>query len=249
MMLLRLWGLPGLALQGDPMQFDRWLWFRRQLHPGPGRLLDAGSGSGPFSLLAARLGNETFGISTNGASNAKAMQRATALGIERVRFVTADLRDLDRLRDRIGCFDQIACLEVIEHVLDDEKLLHDLASVLKPGGRMILSTPYEHYRRLLTDRLSLTEDGGHVRWGYTHARIVELFTKNGIEPERTEYISGVTSQLITNGMRWLRLHGMPTKLAWLVTLPPRLLVVFDRPLTALCRYPYATIGVVGVKRG
>ena len=39
-------------------------------------------------------------------------------------------------------FDVITCLEVIEHVADAKQTLRELARVLRPGGILILTTPY-----------------------------------------------------------------------------------------------------------
>lgn len=38
-------------------------------------------------------------------------------------------------------FDFIVCADVIEHVLEPIKLLHEIKKILKPKGRLILSTP------------------------------------------------------------------------------------------------------------
>lgn len=38
-------------------------------------------------------------------------------------------------------FDVVSCLEVLEHVFDKDVALKELLRVLKPGGRLILSTP------------------------------------------------------------------------------------------------------------
>ncbi len=40
-----------------------------------------------------------------------------------------------------GAFDMVACLEGIEHVVDRHRTLRELRRVLKPGGRLVLTTP------------------------------------------------------------------------------------------------------------
>jgi SAM-dependent methyltransferase len=40
-----------------------------------------------------------------------------------------------------GEFDYVACLEVIEHVEDQFSLVRECARVLRPGGRLVLTTP------------------------------------------------------------------------------------------------------------
>src|SRR6185437_5379097 len=39
-----------------------------------------------------------------------------------------------------AAFDAVCCMELIEHVPDPAALVHDLAAMLKPGGRLFLST-------------------------------------------------------------------------------------------------------------
>lgn len=41
-----------------------------------------------------------------------------------------------------GTFDAVVCLEVIEHVPDPERVLAEIARVLRPGGRAWLSMPF-----------------------------------------------------------------------------------------------------------
>jgi SAM-dependent methyltransferase len=246
--VVRLLGLPGLVLQGDPMVMDRWQWVKRHISSGPLRTLDAGCGSGAFTLYATQIGNDAVGMSYQGANTAKAIRRSAVLGLGETRFITADLRHLDEIASEFRPFDQILCLEVIEHVLNDRKLIGDLTSLLAPCGKLILSTPYKHYHPLLSDQLSRDEDGGHVRWGYTHDEIREIFEGHGLDVACEGYLSGWVTQIITNGQRWLKLHGLHPHVAWALALPLRVLQPLDRLLTAALRYPYATIGVVGVKR-
>ena len=245
--LVRLIGWRALIWQGDPLVIDRWHWLKRHLMPGPQQTFDAGCGNGAFTLYAARIGNRAVGLSFSDRDNQKATTRAQLLRIGHVEFKTGDLRRLDEFSRGLGTFDQILCLETIEHIVNDHKLLHDLTGLLKPGGRLLLTTPYRDYRRLYGETLSESEDGGHVRWGYTHEELRALFTRCGLTVETEEFLCGVISQKVTDLMR--RLSRINYRLAWALTLPLWPLTVLDPWLTRLTRYPHMTVGVVGVKVG
>jgi SAM-dependent methyltransferase len=197
-------------------------------------------------MYAARIGNESIGISLEEEQIRRARIRASVLKIDQVQFIQADLRHLDQWMAQLGTFDQVICLETIEHILNDHKLLADLAVLLRPGGRLLLTTPFEHHKPLWGDRLSEREDGGHVRWGYAHAEMRALFNQCGLDVVVEEYISGFISQQITNLMRGLSPEN--SRLTWALTLPLRLCQVLDVPLTRLLNYPYLCIGMVGIKR-
>src|SRR5205807_141643 len=177
------------------------------------RSSDLGCGSGAFSLYAATVGNECVGVSFQENEVMKARRRAALLGLS-VTFIQADLRQLDGFE--WSPFDQIICTETIEHIQDDRKLIRDFARLLKPGGRLILSTPFELCNPLLGDRISDHEDGGHVRPGYTHQQLRRLFDENDICTKSEEYVSGVVTQELTNLIRMLgRING---RMAWCLTL-------------------------------
>ncbi|MFN8651098.1 MAG: methyltransferase domain-containing protein [Gemmatimonadales bacterium] len=244
--LVYLLGWPALVLQQDVPAWDRWRWLRRELRPGALRTLDAGSGSGAFAIYAAERGNVVLGLSFDESANQRAARRASLLGVRRVGFRRADLRQLDEIAPELGGFDQIICLEVIEHILQDQKLLVDLAGLLRPGGRLLISTPWSGHRPLVGETLSDVEDGGHVRWGYTHERLASLMEGAGLEVIGHTYMTGVLGQRITNLSRRVeRLAG--SQVAWAVTLPFRLALLLDRPVTRLLRYPWLAIAAVGVK--
>ncbi len=201
--LINLIGWKAIILHGDPLHFDRWKWLKHRLMPGPLRTLDAGCGAGAYTMYAATIGSTSIGISSDKQNNQNAEYRAGILRIPNTKFITADLGNLGNLRSEIGMFDQILCLDTIEHIQNDEKLIDNLSSVLKPGGRILLTTPYKNYRHLINDRLSECEDGGHIRWGYTYEEIKKLFNKYGLDVESEEYISGFISQQLTNLARLL----------------------------------------------
>jgi SAM-dependent methyltransferase len=240
--LIRVLGWRAAMLHGDPCVVDRWAFARRHLRPGRVRTLDAGAGNGGFAMLAASRGNTALGISFDNAELRRAEQRAELARLRRVSFRVGDLRDIAQLGDQLGTFDQILCLEVIEHVIEDERLIERLALLLRPGGRLIISAPAADHRPLLGEGLSSAEDGGHVRWGYSPERIVEIVESAGLIPVEHGAVSGYVSQKLTNLMRrGQRIHRM---LGWALVLPLRPLQLLDRPITRLLRWPYLSVTVV-----
>lgn len=247
--LLRIFGWRFLLITGDPCVLDRWLWLRGHLRGGDLRTFDAGSGNGVFSIYAARLGNEVLAASFSAQEQQSARTRAEKLGVAGIDFRIVDLRELSDRGEELGTFDQIVCLETIEHVLDDEGLVKRLAVMLRPGGRLLLSTPFDGHRPLHTEELepSQVEDGSHVRYGYSPERLREIATTAGITVEDQGFVSGLISQKLTDLMRRLsiRLGLLP---AWLIVLPLRPLVMLDGPLSRALGYPYLSITLCATKK-
>ena len=238
-------GWRAVLLYGDPCAFDRWLWLRRLARPGEVATLDAGTGNGAFAMYAASQGNEVVAVSDFPASLAKCERRARTMGLDRIRFRLIDLRELDRHATELGSYDQSFCLEVIEHIVDDRKLLRDLAGVIRPGGRLLITTPYLHHVPYHDERVSDDEDGGHVRAGYTHEELERLLTYAGFRVTSRASLSGIVSQTLNNLMqRGNRIHP---HLGWALTLPLRLLRPLDGPLTRLTRRPYLSIALEAVR--
>lgn len=245
-LLLKLFGLRATILFCDTAHFDRWLWLRRHLHQGSLRTLDAGCGSGSLSFYAAHRGNEVIGISFQERNNEAARRRKKILGIGNARFITGDLRELHTMQDALGTFDQIICFETIEHIMNDKKLLRDFAALLCTGGQLLLTTPYKYYRRSPGEKISEVENGGHVRWGYTHGEMRKLLETTGMDVVLEEYLTGYISYHL------IKLHRFfssitNSRVALLLIFVFRPLVIFDRFVTRLLRYPYFTIAVVAKK--
>lgn len=248
-LLMRVFGWKVTLVYGDLCVADRWDWLHRHLMPGPMRTLDAGCGSGAFALGAAKLGNQAVGLSFEEDNNTKATNRAKLLGLSNVAFVTLDLRQLDNYAGQLGLFDQVISTENIEHIIDDAKLIRDLAKVVKPGGKFYLTAPFEGSLGLWGDRVPITppvEDGGHVRWGYTHDQLRRLLSDNGFTVIQEDFVSGYVSQCLTNLLRRMSVV-LPYPLVWLLTLPIRTFRSLDRPITRLLHYPYLSVAVVATR--
>ena len=57
-------------------------------------------------------------------------------------FVVADATHLPF---KAGSFSQVVCSEVLEHLPEDRPVLSEIASVMKPGGSLILTFPHRRY--------------------------------------------------------------------------------------------------------
>lgn len=119
-------------------------------------VVDVGCGSGVFADAMVRRGARVLGVD----ANADAVRfAATTFGRERCRFVVGLL---DELALPEATFHAATCLEIMEHVFPDQvsKLLTDLYRILKPQGRLLVTTP--NYRgtwplvEYLADRVAST---------------------------------------------------------------------------------------------
>ena len=112
----------------------------------------------------------------------------------------ARLWDLTGLVERVGetRFDTIACLDVLNHVADDEQTMRETVHVLKPDGRLILAVPA--FPALLGRR---DRSLGHLR-RYTRSSLAALLARHGLAIDLMRFWN-VTAlplyALIERGMR------------------------------------------------
>lgn len=69
--------------------------------------------------------------------------------------------DVEHLPFYTAHFDTVMCLEVLEYVPHPGFALSELRRVLKPGGTLIVSTPFLHRADALQDKWRFTEHGLH----------------------------------------------------------------------------------------
>jgi 2-polyprenyl-3-methyl-5-hydroxy-6-metoxy-1,4-benzoquinol methylase len=243
--LVRLVGFPATLIHGDPLVLDRWLWLKALLPKTRNgeRLLDVGCGTGAFSIGAALRGYRALGLSWDERNQLAAKDRAALCKASSAQFEVLDIRKLDRRADLADSFDVVICLETIEHISEDLKLMRSMARCIKPGGRLLLSTPYLLYKPISDGDIgpfSSVEDGGHVRRGYSRAMLEELCDHAGLKVERIGYCGGYFSQKITGVMR--RLSAINALLAWALILPLRALPpVLDPIIRLLVGWPHYSI--------
>lgn len=183
-LMVRLFGFPATLIHGDTTLLDRWVWLKKRLPitANAETLIDIGCGTGAFSIGAAKRGYHAVGLSWDERNQRVADERARFCNVS-ASFKVCDVRELDRFEEYKGCFDVALCFENIEHILDDRKLMMDIANCLRPGGRLLLTTPNFYYRAVTTAEygpFEKVEAGGHVRRGYTPAMLRELAAVTGL---------------------------------------------------------------------
>lgn len=111
---------------------DRWVAEVARAVPAGARVLDVGAGTCPYRGLFAHADYVSHdfkryeGVKLGGG---------TAYG-------AIDLvSEIDHLPVEAGSFDVVLCTEVLEHVPDPAAAVAEMARVLRPGGRLLLSAP------------------------------------------------------------------------------------------------------------
>jgi 2-polyprenyl-3-methyl-5-hydroxy-6-metoxy-1,4-benzoquinol methylase len=135
--LLRYWYLGSRARRY--MARRRFREVDRHLPPPPARVLDVGSAWGFNPIALARLGYETVALDLETRPFAAARRIAEANRVS-FRGVGGDVSALP-FPDRT--FDAVTLVETLEHVFeaDRARAIAECFRVLKPGGRLLLSTP------------------------------------------------------------------------------------------------------------
>lgn len=99
--------------------------------------LDVGCGGGLLSEALAKAGAQVTAIDLA----PELVKVARLHGLESGVRVDYQLRSVESLADECpGSFDVITCMEMLEHVPDPGAIIDACARLLKPGGRLFLST-------------------------------------------------------------------------------------------------------------
>lgn len=150
----------------------------------PLRVIDLGCGNGAIATAIAGLGHEVVGVdaSESGISYAQAHGSSAVFHLGSV---------YDDLSSRLGKFDVVVSLEVIEHVMEPRRFVATLSDLLAPDAVAIVSTPYHGYIKNLTiallDRFDSHVDPlwdhGHIKF-WSRRTITALFAEQNLRLRR-----------------------------------------------------------------
>jgi 2-polyprenyl-3-methyl-5-hydroxy-6-metoxy-1,4-benzoquinol methylase len=145
----------------------------------PQRVLDVGTSSGYLARRLAAAGSTVVGIDVDEEAAAEAREVC-----EQVLVGDVETMELPFAEES---FDVVLCGDLIEHLRDPERFLTRIRTLIRPGGRLVLTTP-----NVANWSMRLALLAGH--WRYTERGILDrshthLFTKKTLEQtlERAGY--------------------------------------------------------------
>jgi len=186
---------------------------QRMKATGRVRVLDAGSGAGSNSLLAALLDLNVVSLDSSQASLGETRRVARALGtLEKNKTVCGDSCQLPF---RTESFHVVIASHVIEHLDAPAMLLHEIDRVLRPGGVLRLSCPsMVHGMRISRWFGARLDPGDHKAEGYDVDAIAAMLP-DGLRLRRRTYqgrfFESNFADLQHVASRWLGLRANPVE--------------------------------------
>ena len=158
------------------------------VRPGD-QALDLGSGVGDFTAVLSDAGAQAVGADVAEAALERARSRHPGLDF---RLIPID----GPMPFEDNEFDLVWASEVIEHIADTARWLSEVRRVLRPAGRLLLSTP--SHGRL---RLAL---GGAERFSEPLGDHLHLYTRKSLRALLEEFGFGEVSARAAGGLPLLR---------------------------------------------
>lgn len=195
------------------MLFLRAWYVRREIHRILGakgrsaRVLDAGTGFGQYAWFVARSfpGAHVHAIDVKPEYLERARRFVEKTPQRRrITFAQDDLTDLKV----DGPFDLILCVDVMEHIEEDEAVLSHFVRVLAPGGHVIINTPSDKGGSDVQEESDRSFIGEHVREGYSPEEMEAKLRRAGLEPAKSLYTYGpygsaAWRMLIKRPLQWI----------------------------------------------
>jgi SAM-dependent methyltransferase len=183
----------------------------KAIQPGC-RILDAGCGSQRYRKYCTHLrySAQDFGKFVSDERNSlTAITKPYEYG--RLDYV-GDIWDIDEQSD---FFDAVLCTEVLEHIPYPNKTIKELARLLKPGGRLILTVPSNSLRHM---------DPYYYYSGFSDRYLQWVLSENNFEDIEITASGSYHAWLMVENARSIRKEGVPA----LVFLAPAFLYHFLR---------------------
>lgn len=192
--------------ENDPFTVDRYKQFYRYLPQQTKLILDVGCNTGRGGKVLKELNRQLYLIGLDCLANRLDKIPVNIYDRKLISYSTSiSLPD--------SSVDAIVAGEFIEHLYVEDVLqsLQEFYRVIKPKGRLLLTTPNPNYLRLKITGASVVDDDAHVSQHYISDLKQEL-TKIGFDNIKI-LGSGKMSRLVSDRFPWLSLYGSYLALA------------------------------------
>jgi SAM-dependent methyltransferase len=160
------------------------------------RILDAGCGAGVFSFNLARRYPEAriTGMDLSRDEIAQAQQIAATGGFNNASFEVGDIA----AEGMANSFDLIICVDILEHIDDDDKAIAGLYRKLTEGGILVLHIPHLYRRYPFLKKQINFDVVTHVRPGYEFDDISAKVSAAGFSIQASGFTYGFLETLANN---------------------------------------------------
>jgi 2-polyprenyl-3-methyl-5-hydroxy-6-metoxy-1,4-benzoquinol methylase len=178
-------------------------------------LLDVGCGDGTL-LAAVRRARPDIrvwaGADVSAAQVARNQSRCSGIDFHALDVAKAALE---------RTFDIVLCSEVIEHIVDQAAVVRNLATMMNPGGRLVLTCPtgrmypteehFGHVRHPEREELQRLASAANLRmvslqnWGWPLYKLLKWATNVNAEWSLKHFANGrysTTAKLVSDGLYW-----------------------------------------------
>jgi SAM-dependent methyltransferase len=174
--------LSELEIMGQAKNYNAWIW--RTISPYMGQsIIEVGAGIGTFTnylidrerIFATDIAQNCIGVLNN------LFQKLPNVTIEELDITHAP--DIQHWKPRKA--DTIICLNVLEHIDNDEAALGNMREMVKSGAHIIIMVPAFQFAYGTIDKLD-----GHFR-RYSCSELKVKLKSSGLEPIRMHYFNSL----------------------------------------------------------
>jgi SAM-dependent methyltransferase len=181
------------------------------------KILDAGSGPGVFSFELGRQFPDAEILGIDLLPEAIAACKTIA---EKTRLTNVDFAkvSIEQIKDK-NIFDLIICVDILEHIEDDQAALGRLYAATATGGTLLLHVPSLYRRYPVFNKCINFDVPTHLRPGYELAEIKESVRQTGFSIVNSGFTYGFFETLANNISYMITRARMQNKLLYSMVFP------------------------------
>lgn len=207
---------------------------------GHQHILDAGSGFGQYDFYLAQRNKDYIikGVDVKQEQIDDCNSFFNKIGLTNASFSFADLTKINEKNK----YDFVLCVDVMEHIEEDEKVFSNFYSALKEGGTLLVSTPsdqggsdvHHHHEHEHENDGTHSFIDEHVRDGYGIKDISDKFKRAGFKKYEVYYQYGPPGKLSWKLSMKYPIIMLNTSYVFFLVLPFYYLITF--PISLILNY-------------